>query len=35
VPARLPELLKHPKAVQAMLGMKKLDIAQLKRAAQS
>ena len=35
VPARLPELLKHPKAVQAMLGMKKLDIAQLERAAQS
>src|ERR1700682_3363591 len=27
VPARLPDLLKHPKAVQAMLQMKKLDIA--------
>ena len=35
VPARLPELIKHPKAMQAMLGMKKLDIAELERAAQS
>ena len=35
VPARLPELLKHPKAIQAMLGMKKLDIAELERAGQS
>ena len=35
VPARLPDLLKHPKAVQAMLQMKKLDIAELERAAQS
>jgi predicted 3-demethylubiquinone-9 3-methyltransferase (glyoxalase superfamily) len=35
VPARLPELLKHPKALQAMLQMKKLDIAELERAAQS
>jgi hypothetical protein len=35
VPARLPELIKHPKAVQAMLRMKKLDIAELERAAQS
>lgn len=33
VPARLPELLKHPKAMQAMLKMKKLDIAELERAA--
>jgi predicted 3-demethylubiquinone-9 3-methyltransferase (glyoxalase superfamily) len=32
VPARLPELLRHPKAVQAMMGMKKLDIAELERA---
>ena len=35
VPARLPELLRHPKALQAMMGMKKLDIAELERAAKS
>jgi predicted 3-demethylubiquinone-9 3-methyltransferase (glyoxalase superfamily) len=35
VPARLPELIKHPKAFKAMLGMKKLDIAELERAARS
>lgn len=35
VPARLPELVKHPKAMEAMLRMKKLDIAELERAAQS
>ena len=35
VPARLPDLIKHPKAMQAMLHMKKLDIAALERAAQS
>jgi predicted 3-demethylubiquinone-9 3-methyltransferase (glyoxalase superfamily) len=35
VPARLPDLIKHPKALQAMLHMKKLDIAELERAAQS
>jgi len=35
VPARLPELIKHPKALQAMLKMKKLNIAELERAAQS
>jgi predicted 3-demethylubiquinone-9 3-methyltransferase (glyoxalase superfamily) len=35
VPARLPELIQHPKAMQAMLKMKKLDIAELERAAQS
>jgi predicted 3-demethylubiquinone-9 3-methyltransferase (glyoxalase superfamily) len=33
VPVRLPELIKHPKAMQAMLQMKKLDIAELERAA--
>jgi predicted 3-demethylubiquinone-9 3-methyltransferase (glyoxalase superfamily) len=33
VPARLPELIKHPKAMQAMMKMKKLDIAELERAA--
>ena len=35
VPTCLPDLLKHPKAMQAMLKMKKLDIAELERAAQS
>ena len=35
VPARLPELIKNPKAMQAMMKMKKLDIAELERAAQS
>jgi predicted 3-demethylubiquinone-9 3-methyltransferase (glyoxalase superfamily) len=35
VPARLAELIKHPKAMQAMMGMKKLNIAELERAAQS
>jgi predicted 3-demethylubiquinone-9 3-methyltransferase (glyoxalase superfamily) len=35
VPARIGELIKHPKAMQAMMGMKKLDIAELERAAQS
>jgi predicted 3-demethylubiquinone-9 3-methyltransferase (glyoxalase superfamily) len=33
VPARIGELLSHPKAMQAMMGMKKLDIAELERAA--
>lgn len=33
VPAELPELIKHPAAMQAMLRMKKLDIAALRRAA--
>jgi predicted 3-demethylubiquinone-9 3-methyltransferase (glyoxalase superfamily) len=35
VPARLPELIQHPKAMQAMMRMKKLDIAELERAAKS
>jgi predicted 3-demethylubiquinone-9 3-methyltransferase (glyoxalase superfamily) len=35
VPARLPELIENPKAMQAVLKMKKLDIAQLERAAAS
>ena len=35
VPARLSELLTNPKAMQAMLQMKKLDIAALERAATS
>jgi predicted 3-demethylubiquinone-9 3-methyltransferase (glyoxalase superfamily) len=34
VPARLPELIKNPKAMQAMMKMKKLDIAELERAAE-
>lgn len=32
VPSRLGELLKHPKAMKAMMGMKKLDIGELERA---
>ena len=35
VPARLPDLIKHLKAMQAMMGMKKLIIADLERAAES
>jgi len=35
VPARLPDLIKNPKAMQAMMQMKKIDLAQLERAAQS
>jgi len=35
VPARIHELIKHPKAMQAMLQMDKLNIAELERAAQS
>jgi len=34
VPARLGDLIQHPKAMQAMLKMKKLDIATLERAAE-
>lgn len=33
VPARIMELIKHPKAMQAMMTMKKLDIATLEQAA--
>lgn len=35
VPAQLPDLIKHQKAMQAMLKMTKLDIAELERAAKS
>jgi len=35
VPANLPELVKHPKAMQALMKMVKLDIAELERAARS
>ncbi len=35
VTGRLPELLRAPAAMQAMMGMKKLDIAALERAAQA
>lgn len=34
VPARLPELLQNPKAMRALMGMKKIDLAELERAAQ-
>jgi predicted 3-demethylubiquinone-9 3-methyltransferase (glyoxalase superfamily) len=33
VPARLPELIQNPKAMRAMMGMKKIDLAELERAA--
>jgi predicted 3-demethylubiquinone-9 3-methyltransferase (glyoxalase superfamily) len=33
VPAQLPKLLKTPRAMQAMMKMKKLDIAELERAS--
>jgi predicted 3-demethylubiquinone-9 3-methyltransferase (glyoxalase superfamily) len=32
-PRRIGELIRHPKAMQAMMKMKKLDIAELERAA--
>jgi predicted 3-demethylubiquinone-9 3-methyltransferase (glyoxalase superfamily) len=35
VPAKLPELIKNQKAMQAMMKMKKIDIAELERAAKS
>jgi predicted 3-demethylubiquinone-9 3-methyltransferase (glyoxalase superfamily) len=35
VPARLPELIKKPKAMEAMMKMKKLDLPELERASQS
>jgi predicted 3-demethylubiquinone-9 3-methyltransferase (glyoxalase superfamily) len=35
VPAQLPKLVQHPKAMQAMMKMKKIDLAELERAAQS
>jgi predicted 3-demethylubiquinone-9 3-methyltransferase (glyoxalase superfamily) len=35
VPARLPDLIKNPKAMEAMLRMTKFDIAELERAAQT
>jgi predicted 3-demethylubiquinone-9 3-methyltransferase (glyoxalase superfamily) len=33
VPARLPDLIRNPRAMQAMMKMKKLDIGELERAA--
>jgi len=35
VPARLPELLRNPNAMQAMMKMTKLDIGELERTAKS
>ena len=35
VPARIGELLSSPKAIQAMMSMKKLDIAELENAGKS
>ena len=34
IPSRLGELIRNPKAVRAMMGMKKINIAELERAAQ-
>lgn len=34
VPSRLPDLVQHPKAMQALMKMVKPDIAELERAAQ-
>lgn len=34
VPARLSELIRQPKALEAMLRMKKLDLAELERASE-
>lgn len=35
VPSRIGELIRHPKAMQAMMSMKKLNIAELEQAANS
>jgi predicted 3-demethylubiquinone-9 3-methyltransferase (glyoxalase superfamily) len=35
VPGRLPELIQHPAAMQAMMQMKKINIAELERAVKS
>jgi len=35
VPTRLPELIQHPKALQAMMGMSKINLEDLERAANS
>lgn len=35
IPAHIFDLIRHPKAMQAMLQMKKFNIAELERAAQS
>lgn len=34
VPSALPGLIRHPRAMQAMMKMRKIDIAELQRAAQ-
>jgi predicted 3-demethylubiquinone-9 3-methyltransferase (glyoxalase superfamily) len=33
VPVQLPALIQHPKAMQALLGMKKIELAELEKAA--
>ena len=34
IPARLPELIRHPKAMRALMQMMKIDLAELELAAQ-
>jgi predicted 3-demethylubiquinone-9 3-methyltransferase (glyoxalase superfamily) len=34
IPSKLPELIRDPRAMKAMLGMKKIDIAELERAVE-
>jgi predicted 3-demethylubiquinone-9 3-methyltransferase (glyoxalase superfamily) len=34
IPTRLPELIQNPNAMRAMMSMKKIDLAELERAAQ-
>jgi predicted 3-demethylubiquinone-9 3-methyltransferase (glyoxalase superfamily) len=35
VPTKLPDLIGHPKAMEALMKMTKIEIAELERAAQS
>ena len=35
VPAQLPSLVRNPKAMRAMMKMKKIDLAELERAAKA
>ena len=33
VPAQMPDFIQHPKAMQAMMKMQKIEIAEIERAA--